>query len=73
MRHSHNTIEEASMNARRKLNIANLNGAVLIGAVLGAIADSWTVVLLTVAAIVASDIYTGQIRPTDRRQKSLRR
>lgn len=57
------------MNARRKLNIANLNGAVLIGIVLGAIADSWTVFLLTVAAIVASEIYTGEIRPTDRRQK----
>lgn len=70
MRHSHNTIKEALMNARRKLNIANINGALLIGAVIGAITGSWTVFLLTLAAIVVSEVYLGDIRPSKRSQRS---
>jgi len=61
------------MNARRKLNIASINGALLIGAALGAVTKSWTVFLLAVAAIVASGIYSGEIRPNDRTNRSLRR
>lgn len=61
------------MGARTKLNAVSINAALLIGAVLGSICESWSVFFVTTAAIVASEFYTGNIRPPNSRSKSLRR
>ena len=51
------------MGAREKLNQAYLNGAVVVAAVIGLVAQSWTLFWIAVAYVVATSIYGGGIRP----------
>lgn len=50
------------MSARTKLNMANMNAALLIAAVLGAITESWLVFFLTTGVLIVGDFHSGDIR-----------
>lgn len=50
------------MNARNKLNVAAVNGCLLLAALVGMMADSGTVFLLAFAALVAGGVAGGDIR-----------
>ena len=50
------------MGARQKLNRANLLGSVLLAAVAGWTAGSWPVFFVTMAILVAGNVYAGEIR-----------
>jgi hypothetical protein len=50
------------VNARNKLNVAAVNGCLLLAALVGAMAGSRTVFLLALAALVAGGIARGDIR-----------
>ena len=54
------------MSARNKLNVATVNGCLLIAAFVGTMAGSWAVFLLALAALVAGGIASGDIRPRRR-------
>lgn len=55
------------MNARKKLNVAYLHGALVFSAVVGLAMDSWPAFLITLGVLLAAAFYTGDIRPTSRR------
>ena len=57
------------MNARKKLNAAYLNGSLVIAVVIGVLAGSWTVFVLTLAALLVGNLLTGEIRPPRRNNK----
>ena len=63
------------MNARKKLNSAHLNGALMLGALLGWLMQSWLLFFAAAAVFVVSASYTGDIRPqaTPRIRKMHRR
>lgn len=61
------------MSARTKLNMANMNAALLIGAVLGAITESWLVFFLATGVLILGDFHSGDIRIGGGGGKSLRR
>ena len=50
------------MGARKKLNQANLNGALVVGAVVGLATQSWTVFVLAAVFVVVGGLYAGDIR-----------
>lgn len=50
------------MAARTKLNRAFFNGSVLVAAAVGAVMGSWLVFGVTLSALVAVNIATGEIR-----------
>jgi hypothetical protein len=50
------------MGARHKLNSAAVNGALIIGGLVGAISGSWLVFGVCAAVLVATSIYNGNIR-----------
>lgn len=50
------------MNARKKLNTANINGAIMFAALAAYFSDSWIVFLIAVAVIIGLAIYSGDIR-----------
>lgn len=50
------------MGARKKLNQANLNGALVVGAVVGLATQSWTVFMLAAVFVVVGGVYAGDIR-----------
>lgn len=50
------------MSARTRLNMMNIYGALLIGAVLGSVTGSWLVFFLTAAALIGGEIHSGDIR-----------
>lgn len=54
------------MSARHKLNVAFLNGALLVAGVLGLGSQSWAVFLIALALLIASGVYMGEIRPKAR-------
>ncbi len=56
------------VNARNKLNVAAINGCLLVAALVGMMAESGAVFLLTLAALIAGAIASGdiRIRPTGR-------
>ncbi len=54
------------MNARTKLNVAALNGCLLLAALVSTLARSWAIFLLALAALVAGGIASGDIRPRRR-------
>ena len=56
------------MGARHKLNEIHLLGAVGIAAIVGALAQSWTVFFIAVAILVGGSIYAGDVR-FDRRHR----
>ena len=51
------------MGARQKLNIAYLDGSILLAALAGWLTQSWPVFLLTLAALLGLNLYRHQIRP----------
>lgn len=55
------------MNARTKLNSANLFGCLLLAAVAGGLTRSSTVFVFAVVVLVLLAIHDGGIRPTPRR------
>jgi hypothetical protein len=55
------------MGARQKLNVAHLNGGLLIAAFVGIACDSWTLFVIVLIVSVISACYTGDIRPNPRR------
>ena len=57
------------MSARKKLNQANVNGAVVIAAVVGAATQSWTVFISAATFLVVVALYAGDIRPNSRRRR----
>lgn len=56
------------MGARKKLNQAYLNGALVVAAVVGAATQSWTVFWLAVLFTLGSSLYSGGIRLNGRRR-----
>ena len=51
------------MNARKKLNAANLNGILLIAGVAGWATESWEIFLLAAVALGLTSWHAEQIRP----------
>lgn len=58
------------MGARQKLNQANLNGALVIAALVGAVTHSWIVFVLTGLLVVGTSLYGGGIRARVRGRRS---
>ncbi len=56
------------MGAKNKLNAAALNGALVVGGLVGAVTGSWTAFFLCAAVLVASAVHAGDIR-AGRRQR----
>jgi hypothetical protein len=54
------------MNAREKLNVAYVNGALVVAGVLAMLAQSWTVFWLSLAGLVFIQLGSGGIRPSKR-------
>lgn len=54
------------MGARHKLNRAALNGALIVGAIFGAIAQSWLVFFVAAGLGVILSFVGGDFRPTKR-------
>ena len=54
------------MNARQKLNLAYVNGAVVIAGVVGLLAESWGVFCLALIVLVIIQLGSGGIRPERR-------
>jgi hypothetical protein len=50
------------MTARHKLNLAHVNGSMILGAVIGAATESVTVFVIMTLFFVASGIYSRNIR-----------
>jgi len=50
------------MTARHKLNLAHVNGSMILGAVIGAATESVTVFVVMTLFFVASGIYSRNIR-----------
>ena len=50
------------MTAKHKLNAANINGALLIAAVVGTLAESWIVFLIVAGLLISSGLHDGSIR-----------
>ena len=50
------------MTAKHKLNAANINGALLIAAVLGTLTESWIVFLIVAGLLISSGLHDGSIR-----------
>lgn len=51
------------MGARQKLNQAFVTGSVLLAITAGLVAQSWLVFFGALAALLASNLYLGEIRP----------
>ena len=55
------------MSARNKLNVAHINGALFFGGIAGLVSGSFTVFILTTAALIAMALHNGGIRPHPRK------
>ncbi len=55
------------MSARHKLNRAFINGSLLLASAAGALTGSWLVFGAALAALLAANLCTGEIRPDKRR------
>ena len=51
------------MGARNKLNVAAINGAIIIAAVVGVAIGSWGVFWIVLIVLIVGDLYAGGIRP----------
>ena len=56
------------MNARTKLNRANIAGSVVVAAVIGGLAGSWPVFFVVTAILLGLSLSDGSIRLTSRRK-----
>ena len=59
---------DAKVPARTDLNVAAINGSLLIATLIGWAAGSWTIFFMTSAVLIAAAVYTGKIRPAPRKQ-----
>jgi hypothetical protein len=55
------------MPAREKLNAAHILGAAMIAGLIGGMADSWWVFVMTLMILLAGSLHAGDIRPSERR------
>lgn len=51
------------MSARHKLNVAYLNGALVVAFVIGAVCESLAVFLVALVVLVGCGLHAGDIRP----------
>jgi ABC-type antimicrobial peptide transport system permease subunit len=51
------------MSARRKLNVAFVNGSLVVAAAVGLLAGSWPVFWIALVMLLVANIYRGDIRP----------
>lgn len=56
------------MSARHKLNSAAVQGALVVGGLVGAVTGSWTACFLCAAVLVVTAIHSGGIRSGRRRR-----
>jgi hypothetical protein len=54
------------MGARTKLNMAAINGSIIIAAVVGAALGSWLVFWIVAIVLIVGDLYVGSIRLNNR-------
>ncbi len=59
-------VKEATLSARRKLNVAAVNGAIVIAGVVGALVGSWGVFWLLLVVLLLLGLHGGDIRPRGR-------
>jgi hypothetical protein len=57
------------LSARHKLNVAAVNGALVIAAVIGLAATSWPVFLVVLAVLIVGSLHDGGIRPAPRNRR----
>ena len=57
------------MNARNKLNVAFVNGSLLLAAALGLVVQSWWLFIIALIALLAMNLSTGEIRTTPRHRR----
>lgn len=57
------------MGARKKLNQAHVNGALVIGAVVGLATQSWIAFALATMFVIIGGFYAGDIRGDGRRRR----
>ena len=57
------------MGARQKLNRAFFNGSLLLAGIVGVFTQSWLVFGLTLAALLALNLWMGEIRPSKPQQR----
>lgn len=55
------------MGAREKLNVSHINGSLFLAALVGWLAQSWSVFVLALVILIALDLYAGHVRPRPRR------
>ena len=51
------------MGAREKLNVAYLNGSLVLAAVVGVLAQSWSAFFITLTVLLGFNLYQHEIRP----------
>jgi hypothetical protein len=56
------------MSARQKLNKAFFGGSLFLASIAGAATGSWIVFGVALAALVSSNLWLGEIRPSRRRR-----
>ncbi len=56
------------MGARQKLNVAFVNGALIVAAVAGFVFKSWAVFVVAAVVLVVGAIHCSDIRPGPRRR-----
>ena len=54
------------MAARQKLNVAFVNGVLIVAAIAGFVFQSWAVFVVTSVVLIGGAIYGGDIRPRPR-------
>ena len=50
------------MSARKKINVAHINGSLILGAIIGVVTESTTVFAIMTIIFVGSAIYSKDIR-----------
>lgn len=66
----HREGEEVRVGVRKKLNAANVNGALLVAGIIGSLTGSWVIFGVALAGLLISGVLGGDIRPGGgRRQK----
>jgi hypothetical protein len=54
------------MSARQKINVAYIQGGLIVAAVVGALAQSWVIFAITAATLIGLSLLGGEIRPRRR-------
>lgn len=54
------------MSARQKLNLAHLNGGLVLAGLVGLLTGSWVVFVVVFGTLTAIDLVAGNIRPARR-------